>query len=82
MDIFQTKPLKSNICQMTASVFDYLLLSTVWFIPFFRECPGEACRPLRAPEVPAPRAERCILGGERMWGAVLGEGEKRKRLLL
>lgn len=51
-------------------------------IPFFREGPGEACRPLRAPEAPAPRAERCILGGERMWGAVLGEGEKRKRLLL
>ncbi|TNN64016.1 hypothetical protein EYF80_025739 [Liparis tanakae] len=46
------------------------------------ECPGEPCRPLRTPEAPAPRAERCILGGERMWGAVLGEGEKRKRLLL
>lgn len=54
----------------------------VSLVPFFRGGTGEACRPLMAPDVPAPRAERCILGGERMCGAVLGEGEKRKRLLL
>lgn len=35
-------------------------------LPFFIGAPGEACRPFRAPEVPAARAERCILGGERM----------------
>lgn len=57
-------------------------MTSVRCLPFLREVPGEACRPFRAPEVPAPRDERCILGGERMCGAVLGEGEKRKRLLL
>ena len=36
---------------------------------------------IEGPDAVAPRADRCILGGERMCGAVLGEGEKRKRLL-
>lgn len=44
---------------------------------FFRAGLGVACSPL------CPVAGRCILSGERRWGAeALGEGEKRYRLLL
>lgn len=51
-------------------------------VTFLSDGPGDACSPLGPAEAPPPDEGRCILGGERMWGAVPGDVEKRYRPVL
>lgn len=61
---------------------DFLSFSSLLLPRALSEEPDATCRPFSATEAPAPKAARCILGGDRMWGTELGEELKRNRLLL